>query len=364
LNLATADEVRQAVRAMAQRLQGRAPQATLAGFSVQQMVLRPNAQETIVGVTVDAVFGPVVLFGRGGLAVEVVGDRAVALPPLNLALATDLVERTRIARLLHGYRDRPAADLQALYRTLTRVAQMAADLGELAELDINPLLVDERGVIALDARVRIAPATVPGVDRFAIRPYPRELEERTEFLGQPIMLRPIRPEDEPRHARFLDAIDPQDLRLRFFRVVRAFEYSEVARMTQIDYDREMSFIAVRRAGTQEEEMLGVALAMADPDGARAEFAILVRSDLKGKGLGALLMEKLIRYCRARGIVELVGDVLPENRRMLALASDLGFEIRRVAVADTVHVKLVLDPTAATDSSVPLRQDKTGKALPA
>jgi len=363
LNLATADEVRQAVRAMAQRLQERAPQATLAGFSVQQMVLRPNAQETIVGVALDAVFGPVVLFGRGGVAVEVVGDRAVALPPLNLALATDLVERTRIARLLHGYRDRPAADLQALYRTLTRVAQMAADLGELAELDINPLLVDERGVIALDARVRVAKATVPGVDRFAIRPYPRELEERTEFLGQPIMLRPIRPEDEPQHARFLDAIDPQDLRLRFFRVVRAFEYSEVARMTQIDYDREMSFIAVRRAGNAEE-MLGVALAMADPDGARAEFAILVRSDLKGKGLGALLMEKLIRYWRARGIAELVGDVMPENRRMLALASDLGFEIRRVAEEDTVHVKLVLNPTAATDSSASLRQDKMGKALPA
>jgi acetyltransferase len=203
--------------------------------------------------------------------------------------------------------------------------------------------VDERGVIALDARIRIAPTKAAGVERFAIRPYPRELEEHIEFLGRPTILRPIRPEDEPQHARFLGAIDPQDLRLRFFRFVRGFEHSELARMTQIDYDREMAFVAVCRTEALDEETLGVARAITDPEGTRAEFAILVRSDLKGKGLGALLMDRLVRYCRGRGVAELVGDVLPENRRMLALARDLGFEVLRAEDEDTVRLKLVLNP---------------------
>jgi acetyltransferase len=357
LNLGSAAEVRHAAQAMAQRLRERSPQATLAGFSVQEMVRRPAALETIVGMTVDAVFGPVILFGQGGVAVEVLADRAVALPPLNLTLAKDLVDRTRIARLLQGYRDRPAADLQAVYRTLTQVAQMAADLAELTELDINPLLVDDRGVLALDARVRIAQAATAGVERFAIRPYPQELEERNQFLGRALVLRPIRPEDEPQHARFLDAIDPQDLRLRFFHVVRAFAHSELARMTQIDYDREMAFIAVRRTEAQEEETLGVVRAISDPEGTRAEFAILVRSDMKGMGLGALLMDKLIRYCRARGIVQLVGDVLTENRRMLAIANDFGFAVSPNEDGETASMKLDLGwtlasgPTASSDPSL-------------
>jgi acetyltransferase len=341
LNLADAAQVKAAAEAMQTRLAERVPGATLEGFSVQEMVLRPAALETIVGATLDAVFGPVILFGQGGVAVEVVGDRAVALPPLNLALAEDLVGRTRIARLLRGYRDRPPANLQALYLTLTQVAQLVADLPEIIELDINPLLVDERGVVALDARLRVAPATTSGVERLAIRPYPKELEERFALNGHDGVLRPIRPEDEPQHARFLAATDPQDLQLRFFRVVRAFAHSELARFTQIDYDREMAFIAVARGAAGDEETLGVVRAIADPEGTRAEFAILIRSDLKGQGLGALLMDKLIRYCRARGIAEIVGDVLAQNDRMLALAHDLGFGVEQAADGDTVSVRLAL-----------------------
>ena len=325
LDLASGDEVRSAAEAMTLRVRERAPEAELAGFSVQQMVQRPRALETIVGAAVDAVFGPVILFGHGGVAVEVIGDRAVALPPLNLALAEDLVSRTRIARLLDGYRDRPPANRQALYTTLIQVSQLVVDLPEVIELDINPLLVDEHGVVALDARLRVARAETSGVARLAIRPYPQEYEERIEFLGREVTLRPIRPEDEPQHARFLTTVKPDDLQMRFFHAVRTFAHSQLARFTQIDYDREMAFIATAHAATGEEETLGVVRVICDPDGTRGEFAILVRSDLKGKGLGALLMGKIVRYCRTRGVRELFGDVLATNPAMLALTRKIGFQ---------------------------------------
>jgi acetyltransferase len=326
LDVAGEAEVRGAVARMARRLGEARPGARLAGFTVQEMVRRPHAHETILGVAVDPVFGPVILFGHGGVAVEVLRDRAIGLPPLNPALARELVSRTRVARLLEGYRDRPAADLAALCLALTQVSQLAVDLPELVELDINPLLADDRGVIALDARIRVAPASVPGEQRLAIRPYPMELEERAGFSGRSVILRPIRPEDEERHARFLARVEPDDLRLRFFHAIRSFPHSELARLTQIDYDREMAFIAVSPGPKEPGETLGVVRAHSDPDGVEAEFAILVRSDLKGRGLGALLMRKIIDYCRGRGIGRLTGEVLAGNRRMLSLARELGFEI--------------------------------------
>ena len=341
LDLKSESEVRTAAEAMAARLAERLPGAELAGFTVQEMVRRPRAHETIVGVASDPAFGPVILFGQGGVAVEIVADRAVALPPLNLALAKELVSRTRVTRLLDGYRDRPPADRAALHLALVQVSQLVVDLPEVVELDINPLLADERGVIALDARMRVAPAAERGADRLAIRPYPRELEERTNLQGRAIVLRPIRPEDEPQHARFLDRIDGEDLRLRFFHVVGRFSHAGLARFTQIDYDREMAFIAVARADGEDEETLAVARAIADPDRTRAEFAILVRSDLKGKGLGALLMRKLIRYCREREIGELVGEVLTTNDGMLGLARHLGFEIGRGEDSETLRARLSL-----------------------
>lgn len=328
LNLATADEVRQAAAAMVRRLAERVPQAQLAGFTVQEMVVRPQAVETIVGAAVDGVFGPVILFGQGGVAVEVVKDRAVALPPLNLALAAEMVERTRVARLLAGYRGRAPANLQALHLVLVQVSQLMGDIAGLAEIDINPLLVSDSGVIALDARIRVQPSRQSAADRLAIRPYPSELEQRVTLLGREIVLRPIRPEDEPQHARFLQGVDAEDLRLRFFHAVRLATHSQLARFTQIDYDREMAFIASVDDGSATAETWGVVRAIADPDNARAEFAILVRSDLKGRGLGSLLMQKIIRYCAARGTGLLTGTVLSGNHRMLALARELGFAVTR------------------------------------
>jgi acetyltransferase len=357
LGLVDADEVRRTAKAMARRVRKRVTGAEITGFSVQAMVRRPQAYETIVGATVDPVFGPVILFGHGGTAVEVIGDRAVALPPLNLALADDLVSRTRIARLLDGYRDRPPSDRHALSQALMQVSQLVSDMPEIVELDINPLLIDEKGVIALDARIRVAHAELSGIARLAIRPYPQELEERIHLGDREVVLRPIRPEDELQHAAFLAAVDAEDLRLRFFRVVRAFVHSQLARFTQIDYDREMAIVATARTVAGEEETLGVVRIVGDPDGTVADFAILVRSDLQGMGLGAVLMKKIIRYCRDRGMRELTGDVLSRNVRMLALAHDLGF---RRDISDEPGVVRVRISLAADDAEV----NEAGQASPA
>jgi acetyltransferase len=326
LNLESAEELRSAAKAMLARCRELRPQAQLTGFTVQKMVKRGGAYELIAGVSTDPVFGPVILFGQGGTAVETIADKAIALPPLNLKLARELVSRTRIAKLLAGYRDRAPIDHAALHLALVQLSQLIADIPQVVELDINPLLADEKGVIALDARIKVAPAQGAGTDRFAIRPYANELEEWIEFHGRRVLLRPIRPEDEPQHSAFLARIEPEDIHFRFFRMLRGFPHSELARLTQIDYDREMAFIATAKTVEGAPETLGVVRAIADPDNTSAEFAILVRSDLKGKGLGRTLLEKIVRYCRTRGTKELVGEVLAHNHRMLALASTLGFRV--------------------------------------
>ena len=209
------------------------------------MAKRPGAHELIIGVFSDAIFGPVILFGQGGTEVEVVKDSAMALPPLNMNLARDLIGRTRISKLLAGYRSRPAVDMEQLYLTLLRVSQMVVDIPEIIELDINPLWSDENGVLALDARIQVEP-NADGKRKPAIRPYPKELEEPFEMRGgRRVLLRPIRPEDEPKHQEFLSKLTPQDIRFRFFGYVRQLPRSEMAKLTQIDYDREMAFIADR-----------------------------------------------------------------------------------------------------------------------
>jgi acetyltransferase len=205
------------------------------------------------------------------------------------------------------------------------------------ELDINPLLADARGVIALDARVRVLPGNPAGEARFAIRPYPAALEEHWDWQGQAVTVRPIRPGDEPRHRAFLERLDPEDIRLRIFYSRRSIEPSELARLTQIDYEREMAFIALDAAG----ETLAVVRGVTDPDNVGAEFGIVVRSDLKGGGLGERLLRKLIDYHRSRGTQVLTAEVLAENDRMLALARDLGFAVEPGSEAGVRRVRLVL-----------------------
>ena len=325
LNLADAAAVADAAHAMLARLREEHPEARLEGFSVQAMAMRPQAQELIVGAHVDPVFGPVLMFGQGGTAVEVLADRAVALPPLNRALARDLVKRTRVSRLLAGYRNRPPAQVDAVGDALIAVARMLADLPELAELDINPLWADEHGVLALDARVRLSALRPAGVRNFAVRPYPAELQRELAWRGTPLVVRPIRPEDEGQCREFLEAAAPEDLRMRFFEAPHALSHDELARLTQIDYEREMAFIAIDPHAPEGCRTLGLAQLMRDPDNVVAEFAVMVRSDRKRQGLGRLLMQTLIDYAASRGTQRLVGHVLPGNHAMLGLMRVLGFE---------------------------------------
>jgi len=340
LDLETGAAVLAAAGAMEARLRACAPAARLAGFTVQAMARRPGAFELFAGLGSDAVFGPFVLFGHGGIAVEQIGDRAIALPPLNLNLARELIGRTRVARLLGGFRGVPPVDADALGLALVKLAQVAVDLPEVVELDVNPLLADAKGVLALDARIRIARPTE--LDRLAIRPYPRELEETTSLRnGRAVELRPIRPEDEPAHRAFFARLSPEDVRFRFFNLVREMPHSQLARYTQIDYDREMAFIATAPGPDGAAETLGVVRVVNSPSREAAEFAIQVRTDQKGQGLGHALLEKMVRYCRSRGIAELVGQVLPDNRAMLELAHALGFKSRFSAEDGTVEVRLAL-----------------------
>ncbi len=342
LDLTTPEEVEAAVAAIEQRLRRLRPEARVAGFSVQAMARWPDAQELIVGITTDPIFGPVILFGQGGIAVEVLHDHSVALPPLNRVLARDMIRRTRVASLLAGYRNRKPADIEALCRVLIQVAHLAAELPEVAELDINPLLADHHGVIALDARVMLSPARLRHPhDRLAIRPYPQELEQAVDWMGEILLLRPIRPEDTEEHLRFFHALDPLDVRMRMFVQVRELQASQLARLTQIDYDREMAFIAVRKRDDGSDETLGVVRGVADPDNEKAEFAIIIRSDLKGLGLGHILMTKLIDYFRQRGTRSIVGEALAENRAMTELTRELGFRVRSNVGEGTVELTLDL-----------------------
>ena len=350
LNIDSGAAVRDLARSMLARVRHIRPEARIEGFTVQAMVRRSHAQELIVGASIDNVFGPVILFGQGGTSVEVVADRAVALPPLNTALAGALVQRTRVAKLLGGFRDTPAANQDALRAVLVAVSQLLADVPEIAELDINPLIVNHEGAIALDARIRVSRKAPAGAQNFAIRPYPAQLVETIAWQGRNLTLRPIRPEDEARHLEFLGSLDPADVRMRVFYSRRSIERSELARLTQIDYEREMAIVAVAPGTDGVDRTLGVARAVADPDNIEAEFGIIVRSDLKGTGMGTLLMHKLIRTMREHGTQRLVATVLTENRRMLALAKSLGFVQRRAAVTDrtdgTTAISLLLQPAAA------------------
>lgn len=325
LNLAGAAEVEAAARSMMARVRALKPQARIEGVVVEPMIHRPDAHELIIGLGDDPTFGPVVIFGAGGTSVEVVADKALALPPLDLLLAGEMIDGTRIARLMKGYRDTPAADIPAVAAALVRLSQLAADLPQVRELDVNPLLADAGGVIALDARVRIAAAErVPagGNPRFAIRPYPAAWDKPGRTRDGPIRIRPIRPQDEALYPDFLAKMTAEDMKRRFFGAVSEIGRERIARFTQIDYARAMAFVALSSSG----ELVGVSRLVTDPDGQSAEFAVLVRSDRVGRGVGRALMERLVAYARAEGVAELSGDILGENVRMLSFARKLGFSI--------------------------------------
>jgi len=343
LDLRSPAQVREAAQAMTERVRQGRPDAAIDGFTVQPMVERPEAFELIIGVSEDPQFGPVILFGHGGTAAEVIADKVLALPPLNMHLAHQAISRTRVYGLLRGFRNRPAAAIDDIALTLIKVSQLVIDFAEVAELDINPLLADEFGVLALDARVRVGPTDEAPAKRLAIRPYPTELEETVSLPdGRCFLLRPVRPEDEPAFQELFAKLSPEDIRMRFFAPKKALTHPFAARLTQIDYDREMALVLADPGTAGRSQVYGTVHIAADPDGERAEYAIMLRSDMAGLGLGPLLMRRIIDYSRQRGLQELFGEVLRENRSMLRVCEKFGFS-RSVSPDDpgVVEVRLKL-----------------------
>jgi acetyltransferase len=300
------------------------------------MIKRPRAHELLLGISIDRVFGPVLLIGHGGTAAEVIGDRAIGLPPLNQVLAREMIDRTRVARLLGGYRDRPPADIEAVAAALVSLSRLAADFRDIAELDINPLLVDETGVLALDARIIVRQAPVS--DDFAIRAYPADIEHEVGLRsGATVLIRAIRPDDEPKIVDMVARSSEEDVRLRFLGPLKRLPHEMASRLSQIDYDREIALVAEAPEGG---DICGVARLIADPDNEAAEFAVMVRSDMKGKGLGYELMSELLAHARRHGLKTLFGDILQENTMMLQMAGELGFT--RIATDDPRIVRVSND----------------------
>lgn len=342
LDLASETAAEQAAIDMLAVIKAKLPAARIDGFTVEPMVKRPKASETIVGMSVDATFGPMLLFGAGGVAVEVLRDSTLALPPLDMDLARRMIDGTRISKLLHGYRDHAAADLEAIADTLVRISDLIIDNPEIRELDINPLLVDKDGVIAIDARMKLADEHLSPRAPLAIRPYPAQLNRQIEIdaVGK-VVVRPVRPEDESAYVKFFSLVSEDDVRLRFFTGRKTFPHAFLAALTQIDYAREMAFVAIAEA---TGELLGVSRLVLDPDLTSGEFGIIVRSDLHGHGLGWQLMSTLLDYAQHEGVEQISGLVHASNTHMLDMAADLGFA-SRPAPGDPALREVIWNPSA-------------------
>ena len=330
LGLANANAVRAAYESIMAAVRDKRPDARVLGVTVEAMVTRPHARELMAGILRDRVFGPAITFGAGGIAIEVLRDRAVGLPPLNALLVEDMIRGTRVARMLEQFRHLPAVDRAALVEVLLRVSEIACEIPEIEELDINPLVADETGVLALDARVVLArrPAGALPYSHVAIRPYPADLAAHLELPGgEKLLLRPIRPEDAQLEMQFVDALSPESKRLRFQSAIRRLTPTMLARFTQIDYDREMALVAIDRSAGRDREV-AVARYIRLPDGVTCEFAIVLADDWQGKGLGPRVMGRLIAVARAAGLETMVGQVLASNQAMLHMCERLGFAIER------------------------------------
>jgi acetyltransferase len=334
LGLASAEAVQQAADDILVRARNSRPDARIDGVTVQPMILRPHARELIIGVAVDPTFGPVILFGHGGTAVEVIDDKAMALLPLDLAKARDLIAGTRVSRLLRGYRNVAAADAGVVADILVRVSRLIEDQQQIIGIDLNPVLCDENGAVALDARVQIAlgSSDLPGRRDFAIRPYPRELEAIATLQdGSRIAIRPLRPTDAHAVSDMLGHCSADDLQMRFFAAMRSVDMVLIARLTQLDYAREMAFVAIDPAS---HDILGVARLHGDANHDEAEYAIIIRSDRQGTGIGHALMTRLIAFARAESYRAITGQVMAENSRMLAMCRKLGFQVTQNETGDS------------------------------
>jgi len=326
LSLANAEAVRGAYREITRRVARVRPDARVSGVSLEAMVPRTHARELMAGIVNDPIFGPAITFGAGGIAIEVLHDRVVALPPLNKRLVEDMIHGTRVAKMLGDFRNLPAVDREALDAVLLRFSEIACEMPEIDELDINPVIASDNGVVAVDARIVLRSEVVSRrpYGHLAIHPYPAQLATTLELRGgETVGLRPIRPEDADIEAEFVTRLSDESRRLRFLSGLRQLTPSMLARFTQIDYDREMALIAVSEEGGREREV-AVCRYVALPDAVTCEFAIVVADDWQGKGLGRRMMESLSGLARARGLRRMVGWIASDNDGMLRMISALGF----------------------------------------
>lgn len=328
LNISSAHEVRGAYRDMIDQVTKNVPGASIEGVTIAKMYRNPNGRELMIGIVRDPVFGPVISFGSGGTMVEIMGDSAISLPPLNRRLAEDLILRTKAAKMLGNFRNMPAVDMDKLIDVLVCVSNMACELPWIREMDINPLLVDENGAIAVDARIRVGypkPSTDP-YNHLAIHPYPIHLITEEQLNdGTDIIIRPIRPEDAEIEQAFIRGLSAESKYFRFMNSIHELSLEMLVRFTQIDYHNEMALVAIN-PGIKGEEEIGVARYMTNPDKKTCEFAIVVSDKWQGKGIARLLMQKLIDIARNRNLEVMEGQVLANNYRMLELMTSLNFQI--------------------------------------
>jgi acetyltransferase len=328
LDLKNEKDVGDAFESIIQNAHGYKPKARIEGVTIQAMLTRPD-YELILGVKKDRDFGPVILFGMGGILTEVLKDRAIAFPPLNRLLARRLMEQTRVFRLLQGYRNIPPANLEVVEEILIRLAQLVTDFSEIQELDINPLHVTPNRIFAVDARVLLKPSLTCAPQHLVISPYPNQYEEHTQTsTGVDIFVRPIRPEDAPLLIGLFESLSPQSVYRRFFTPMKRLPHSMLARFTQIDYDRHIALVALPES-EPADKMLGVARAIIGRSLKDAEFSVVVSDPWQGKGIGAALLRRCISIAKERGIEKVMGTVLAENTQMLALGEKLGFKIKKV-----------------------------------
>jgi acetyltransferase len=322
-DLHTPQQVAEGVVRLGEKVQEKLPSLVIREYCLQPMQRGKHSMQICAGITRDPIFGPLIVFGIGGYKVNVLADRQVALPPLNMTLAADTVGRTHAARLIREHSSDPERDLERLCQLLVKLSQMASDLLELRGLELNPLLLNRDGMLAVDFAMDLgSPA------RFAIMPYPEELREWTTLKnGMPVEVRPIRAEDAPLITSFHDQLSEESIRFRYFHNKSDLTQRDLSILSHINYDRQMAFIAEHQRADGSKEMLGVVRVWNDPDNIRTEFSIIVRDDMKGQGLGRLLMNKMIAYCKSIGTLEMIGKIMADNHPMRALMKQLGFRCR-------------------------------------
>ncbi len=331
LNVDNAQAVRTAYHEMLASVASASPDAEISGVTVEKMLRKKYGRELMVGVLRDEVFGPTVSFGAGGTAVEVLKDSAVALPPLNEFIARDVIQQTRVAKLLGAFRSMPPVNVQAIESVLLRLSAMACELPYIQELDVNPLIADEEGAVAVDARVVVDYYTLTAdpYGHMAIYPYPSHLSSRYQLPdGRDIVIRPIRPEDAEIEDTFVRNLSPESKYFRFMQSLQELTDEMLVRFTQIDYDREMALIVTTEMNGNEAE-IAVGRYLTNPDGNSCEFAIVVGDEWRRMGIGTRIMMALMEVAKSKGLKTMEGEILTENSKLLSLARKLGFTIRPV-----------------------------------